>query len=193
MDADEITGLEVEAIRKTNVSDWPGARAFFHRALALEMTPLRRAEIMRNLAGTYWKEGDSRQAHTVAKQAINILDSADVSGERAEDLRGELQNILSFTGGNLPVRTFWYVVFFLGGLYWGLSFASGAPMDLVFVILAPPLLCLVSACAAVGTIRVNAHVRLGAVTLYTDFILGFGIGYFVAASGIIRFAGYGPR
>ena len=190
MAADEIARLEEDAIRRTSVSDWPGARVLFEQALTFEMPALRRAHILKNVAGTYWKERNSPAAAATAQRAIEVLNSAGVGGVEAEKLRNELHNICTFTSGKLPVSKFWYGVVFLAGLYWGVSVASGAPMDRTLVFLGPPLLCLVNAWIAVGGL--NTRTLLGAATLYVNFLFSFSIGYGIAAAGVFRF-GYRPR
>ena len=184
---DEITNIEAEGIRRTQVGDWSGARNYFEQALTFDMPAVRQAQILRNVAGTYMKEGNRQGAAGTAERAIAVLDSAGVS---AEQLRNELHNISAFSGGRMPLSTFWYSVVFLAGLYWGVSAASGAPMDPKLVYFAPPLICLFTAGVAVGGL--NGRALLGAVTLYVNFLFSFSIGYAVAAAGIFRF-GYGPR
>ena len=108
----------------------------------------------------------------------------------------ELRALESFTGGRLPLSNFWYGVVFLAGLYWGVSFASGAtfasgtPMSPTLTFAAPPFMCIVTACAAVGGL--NKRSLLGALTLYVNFLFSFAIGYGISSSGLIRF-GYKPR
>jgi hypothetical protein len=46
--SDEIEIIEANAIQKTAIGNWPGARVQFERALMLEMPALRRAQILRN-------------------------------------------------------------------------------------------------------------------------------------------------
>lgn len=179
---DEIAKIEVEGIRLTQVGDWSGARSYFEQALTLEMPALRRAQILRNVAGTYLKEGDREGVVATAERALAILDASDVPAER---LRSELHNMSSFSGGRLPVSTFWYAVVFVAGLYWGISVASGAPMKPILVYLAPPIICLATAVVTVG--GVNSRSLLGAITLYANFCFSFGIGYAIASAGILRF------
>ena len=84
----------------------------------------------------------------------------------------------------LPLGTFWYFVVFAAGIYWGISFFSGA-MTTKFMILVPPVGCLFTASAAVGGL--NKRAILGAVTLYVNFLFSFAIGYGLASAGIIQF------
>jgi hypothetical protein len=95
----------------------------------------------------------------------------------------------------LPLKTFWYGVTFFAGLYWGISFRSGAwGHSVVFPLLAPPFVCLGMAVAAAmigdGDRR---HIILGAVTLYVTFLFTFGIGYGLADAGIVSFRYNTPR
>jgi tetratricopeptide (TPR) repeat protein len=184
---DEIAKIEAEGIRRTQVGDWNGAREYFEQALAFDMPALRQAQILKNVAGTYIKERDRQAAVRTVERAIAVLDSANVS---AEQLRNELHNLSTLSGGRMPLSTFWYAVVFLAGLYWGVSVASGAPMDPKLVYLGPPVLCLFTASVAVGGL--NRRALLGAVTLYVNFLFSFGIGYAISAAGIVRF-GYGPK
>ena len=179
---DEIAQIEVEGIRRTEVGDWKGARSHFEKALQLDMPALRQAEILRNVAGTYMKEGNRQGVVETVERALAILDSADVP---ADKLRSELHNMSSFSGGRLPLSTFWYAVVFVAGLYWGISVASGAPMKPMLVYFAPPVICLGTAAVAVGGL--NSRAWLGAVTLYVNYLFSFGIGYAIAAAGVLRF------
>ena len=194
--SDEIARIEREGIQKTSSGDWSGARALFEQALTFEMPAIRRAEILKNVAGTYLKEGDHPGVQETSRRAIGVLDTAGAVGGRADQLRNELNNLQSFTGGRLPLSTFWYGVVFLAGLYWGISFASGAtfanaaPMSPTFAFALPPAMCLGTACVAVGGL--NSRSLLGAVTLYVNFLFSFAIGYGVSSSGLVRF-GYKPR
>jgi hypothetical protein len=194
--SDEIARIEGEGVEKTRIGDWRGARALFEQALTFEMPALRRAQILRNVAGTYLKEGNHSGVQETSRRAIEVLDTAGVGGGRAEQLRNELRNLESFTGGRLPLSTFWYGVVFLAGLYWGVSFASGAtfangvPMSATLAFALPPVMCFGTACVAVGGL--NSRSLLGAATLYVNFLFSFAIGYGVSSSGLIRF-GYKPR
>lgn len=76
---DEIGRLEDSALQKTNVEDWPGARALFEEALTHEMPPVRRAWILRSVALTYQRENNLRAAITTAQEAIHLLVSVDDS------------------------------------------------------------------------------------------------------------------
>ena len=187
---DEIAKVEAEGMRRTEVSDWNGARTYFEQALTFDMPPLRQAEILRNIALTHFKEGNQQGAADTVQRAIAILDSAGLSAER---LRNDLYTMSSpsdISSGKLPLSTFWYTIVFLAGLYWGVSVASGAPMNPMLVYLGPPIICLFMAVAAVGGL--NTKAVYGAVTLYVNFLFSFGIGYAVAAFGIIRFD-YRPK
>lgn len=84
----------------------------------------------------------------------------------------------------LPLSTFWYGVTFLAGLYWGISFYSGA-FGPLFALLLPPLICIGTATVAGGGDR--RRIVLGAITLYINFLFTFAIGYGLASAGIIRF------
>lgn len=184
---DQITKIEEEGIRRTQINDWSGAREYFEQALTLHMPALRQAQILRNIAGTYFKEGNQQAVVRTVEQAIAILDAA---GVPAEQLRSELLNISTFSGGKMPLSTFWYAVVFLAGLYWGVSAASGAAMDPKLLYFSPPIICLFTACVAVGGL--NSRALLGAATLYANFLFSFGIGYAVASAGIVRFV-YWPE
>jgi hypothetical protein len=179
---DKIAKIEAEAIHKTEVSDWAGARELFEHALTLEMPASRRASILRNVAGTYWKEGNRAAAAATSRRAIALLDS---EGPSSSNLRNELLTIETLTSGKVPLRTSWYALAFIAGIYWGISIASGAPIDPKLVYIGPPLLCIVTAAAALG--GWNSRVFLGAVTLYASFLFSFAIGYSLGASGLIRF------
>jgi len=90
---------------------------------------------------------------------------------------------------DLPLGTFWYAVAFVAGLYWGVSFSSGAfgsgAFGLLYPILVPPFVCFgMASYAAKGDQR---RIILGAITLYINFLFSFGIGYVVAESGMVRF------
>jgi hypothetical protein len=179
---DEIARIEAEAIHKTEVSDWVGARLLFEQALTFEMPAFRQAWILKNLAGTYWKEGDRAAAAAAARRAISLLDSA---GQSDSKLRNELLTIETVTSGKLPLRTSWYVLVFVAGIYWGLSVASGASINSKLVYMGPPLLCIITAAAALGTW--NSRTFVAALTLYVNFLLSFGIGCGLVASGMIHF------
>ena len=83
---------------------------------------------------------------------------------------------------SLPLSTFWYGVVFLAGIYWGISFHSGA-FGPSFAIILPPLICLGTSVVAGDRQRII----IGAITLYVNFLIGFSIGYMLAEVGIIRF------
>jgi hypothetical protein len=86
----------------------------------------------------------------------------------------------------LPLSTFWYGVTFFAGLYWGISFRSGAWGDsFALPLLAPPFLCFGMATVIAG--RNRQRVVLGAITLYINFLFSFSIGYMLAEAGILRF------
>ena len=179
---DEITKIEEEGIRKTQIGDWSVAREYFEEALLHDMPALRQAKILRNIAGTYLKEGNREGVILTTEKAIAVLDSENIS---APNLRNELKNLSTFSGSGLPLSTFWYGVVFIAGIYWGLSFVSGAPMDAKLVFLSPPFICLANSCFALRGL--NSRSLIGALTLYVDFLFSFGIGYMIAESGIIRF------
>lgn len=187
---DEIARIESEGIQKTHLADWPAARALFAKALTFDMPALRRAQILRNVALTYIKEGNRSEAQKTSQQAVETLDEASTGSHRAEQLRNELLNLETYAGGRLPLPIFWYWVAFFAGLYWGMSFASGAtfangaamtPM-LVFAI--PVLMCL--GVASVVLRGLNSRSLLAAVTLFASFAFTFVIGYAVSSSGLIR-------
>src|SRR4051812_23068313 len=69
---DVIASVESEGVRRTEVRDWSGARAYFQQALTFDMPALRQAEILRNVVGTYLKEGNVPAAVATAEQAIKI-------------------------------------------------------------------------------------------------------------------------
>jgi hypothetical protein len=82
------------------------------------------------------------------------------------------------------LSNFWYLVVFVAGIYYGISYISGA-MSAQFLILVPPMICLFTAIFASGGISRRALV--GAVSLYVNYTLGFLVGYGIASVGIIRF------
>jgi hypothetical protein len=84
----------------------------------------------------------------------------------------------------LPLATFWYGVTFFAGLYWGISFYSGA-FGRAFALFVPPVICIGTAIVAAGGDR--RRIILGAVTLYVNFLFTFGIGYALGSAGIVRF------
>jgi len=129
MDDDEITMLEIKAIQRTNLRDWQGARTFFEQALGLEMPDYRRVEVLRNVAGTYLKEGNRSAAAATARRAIELLDSTGAGHANARKLRNELLSVETSTSARLPLQRYWYAVVLLAGLYWGVSVASRAPID----------------------------------------------------------------
>jgi hypothetical protein len=189
---DEIAQIEQQGLARTTVGDWAGARSFFDEALLREMPALRRGQILRNVASTYAKEGNHEAVARTVQRAIGILDAA---GEPAPRLRRDLQNLLTFWAGTLPLGTWWYWVALVAGIYWGISFASGATfvggiqMNPLTVIIVPIAL---SAGTAILALReLSLRFLVGATTLLADFAFGFAVGYGVATSGLIRFS-YGP-
>jgi hypothetical protein len=192
---DEIARIESEGIQKTQVSDWPGARVLFAKSLTFEMPALRRAEILKNVAMTYYKEGNRSEAQNTSRQAVETLEKAGISSQRAEQLRRELLNLETYAGGRLPLPTFWYGVTFLAGLYWGISFASGshfvngAAMTPALAFSLPVLWSLGIACVILRGL--NSRSLLAAMTLFASFAFTFAIGYAVSSSGLIRL-GYHP-
>ena len=73
--SDEIAKIEKEGIEKTRVRDWAGARVLFEEALTFEMPALRRAEILRNVAGTCLEEGNRFGVQETSRRAIEVLDT----------------------------------------------------------------------------------------------------------------------
>jgi hypothetical protein len=140
------------------------------------------------MAGTYWKENSLHTAAATAQRAVEVLDSAGETSAAAASLRDELHNIITLTGRRLPIGTVWYAVVFIAGLYWGLSVASGAPMNPILTLAAPPFACLAVAWATVG--GMSSRTLGAAATLYANFLFSFGIGYAAAASGFVRLGGY---
>ena len=87
----------------------------------------------------------------------------------------------------LPLSTFWYTVTFFAGLYWGISFYSGAwGSSLITPLLAPPAICLSVAIFEAAGDRIR--IILGALTLYGNFLFTFAIGYTLAGAGVIQFS-----
>jgi hypothetical protein len=84
----------------------------------------------------------------------------------------------------LPLSAFWYAVAFIGGLYYGITFASGG-ISRTFALLLPPILCLFM--AVVATSGVGRRTVLGAITLYINYALSFAIGYGSSRAGVIKF------
>lgn len=72
---EERERIENEAVKETNVGNWEGARALFKRALTLDMPAANRAWILRNVAGTYFEEGNAPQTAATAEEALTILAS----------------------------------------------------------------------------------------------------------------------
>ena len=113
MPDDEIARIEAEGISKPEVKDWPGARALFEQALRFEMPALRRAEILRNVAKTYFFEDDLKMANTTAQQALSILNSKWWAGARAGaranarawPLRKNLYDIVEASGGTADIKS----------------------------------------------------------------------------------------
>jgi hypothetical protein len=86
----------------------------------------------------------------------------------------------------LPLPTFLYAVTFFAGLYWGISFHSGAWGDSITLpLLAPPFFCV--GMATVFAERDTRRIILGAVTLYVNFLLTFSVGYVLVEAGVVRF------
>ena len=121
MAMDEIRRIEEEGIEKTKISDWRSARILFKHALSLDMSPLRRAEILANVALTYLREGNTDLAYSTAEEAMGILN---IEGISAPHLRGKLQDIMVNTKGTLTVRGWPIPVVFIGGAYLGFRIAS---------------------------------------------------------------------
>jgi hypothetical protein len=182
---DEIAQLEAQAIERTNIQDWEGARALFGQALTFEMPLLRRAEILRNVAGTYWKEGNLAKGNAAAQQALEILHTLPVKGPKARHLQNELLKYQFSIGKQTAVNRLWYLLVLAAGVYWGISTASGAPVSRWIVVLAPPLMCVWTALYSVR--RLNTRAVVGSLSLYVFFLLGFGTGRALASVGIVRF------
>jgi hypothetical protein len=191
---DEVGRIEADALRKTEVGDWPRARVLFNQALAHEMPPLRRAYILKSVALTYQREDNRGPAITTAEEAIRVLNSAGTAGKDAESLRNWLSlfiqdmssqdsgrvNALSDTGGSMVglSDTVWQaavsIAAFIAGLFGGFSFVNDQSYSLR-ILFGPPLLCLAAGCIAVGGL--NRLALNAAWRLYAKFAFGFALGY----------------
>jgi hypothetical protein len=85
---DDIGRIEADAIRQTEVGNWPLARYLFLQTLTHEMPPLRHAYLERSVAQTYQREGNWREAEMWASMALETLGSVGVpsGGEEAQSL-----------------------------------------------------------------------------------------------------------
>jgi hypothetical protein len=177
--SDEIEIIEANAIQKTAIGNWPGARVQFERALMLEMPALRRAQILRNGRDVLEREFS---AHGSGDGATSRRGSR-LSG-RDQRRSGEPQRRTSqhhYLDGTKTahwdrlVRSRLYRRSLLGPQCreWSAHESNTHTR-------CPPFACLAVAWATVG--GMSSRTLGAAATLYANFLFSFGIGYAAAAS-----------